>query len=83
MEFHLKSLLKGMWGIIKTGYIAPQNGPPQTPDEIKYFENNTKVRVAIVSFLSDEVFDKVVGLKIPKEIWDKLRSVYKVDLKTK
>ncbi|XP_059073824.1 uncharacterized protein LOC131874458 [Cryptomeria japonica] len=50
---------------------------------MKDFENNTKARVAIVSCLSDEVFGRVVRLETTKEIWDKLRSVYEGDLKSK
>lgn len=66
MEFHLESLLKGIWEIIKIGYTTPQNGPPQTLDEVRDFENNTNARVAIFIFLSDEVFGNFVGLKTTK-----------------
>lgn len=82
MEYHLEYLPTEIWEIIKTRYTASTNGS-QTLNEIKAHENNVKARVAIISFLSDSIFAKVMGLKSAKQIWEKLSIMYEGDLKMK
>lgn len=77
MEYHLVAMSAEIWESIK-GYITPHNGPT-----IKAYESNAKAIVAIVTFLNDAVFSKVTGAKSAKEIWDKLKSVFEGDEKTK
>lgn len=69
-------------GEFKNGYSAMKNGP-KNPNEVKTCEYNVKAKVAIINYLSDVVFSKVVGLKFPKEVQEKLRSVYEGNKKTK
>lgn len=39
--------------------------------------------VAIFTCLNDAVFSKVIGIESDKEIWEKLKSVFEGDEKTK
>jgi hypothetical protein len=50
---------------------------------VKLGENNFKAINAFLNGLSDTVFTKVAHCKSAKEIWEKLRNIYKRDSKFK
>jgi hypothetical protein len=65
-----------VWQSIVDGYIALAV-PPTNDKARKLGENNSKVRNALLNGLSDMVFTKVAHCKSAKDIWDKLRNIYK------
>ena len=60
---------------------------PATPpiDNVgrKLYEDNSKAMNAILSSLVETIFVKVMHCETAKEIWDKLKNIYKGDDKVK
>lgn len=82
MELHLETLQNRIQKLIQTKY-TPSQGSDQIADVLKLKEVNAKVRVIILSCISDSVFGRVKGLKEEKIVWEKLCLAYEGDLKTK
>ncbi|KAJ8622112.1 hypothetical protein MRB53_030641 [Persea americana] len=70
-----------VWNIVKKGYKGSDD-PTDAADK-KLFENDSKVRNALMCGLSDSELVKVMSCKTSKEIWDKLQSVHEGDKKIK
>jgi hypothetical protein len=50
---------------------------------VKFGENNSKSKNALLNGLGDTVFTKVAHCKYDKAIWDKLQNIYEGDSKVK
>ena len=57
--------------------------PSTDKDGKKLKENNSKAKGTILSSLDDSIFVKVMHCKTTKDLWDKLKNVYKEDTKVK
>jgi hypothetical protein len=57
--------------------------PSTDKDGKKLRENNSKAKGTILSSLDDSIFVKVMHCKTTKDLWDKLKNVYKEDTKVK
>lgn len=82
MENYLSSLGFHVWMSVKIGYIIPQE-PPTNPDAKKEYEINARDKNAILSWLSDTKFVKVMHCIIAKDTLDKLQKIYEGDMKVR
>ena len=71
-----------VWQSIVDGYTTLAT-PPTYDKEVKFGENNSKEKNALLNGLSDTIFTKFAHCKSTKEIWDKLRNIYEGDTKFK
>eukprot|EP00253_Pinus_taeda_P025446 PITA_25446 len=67
-----------VWDIIETGYTFPSATPTDSAEKKKY-ETNAKAVNALLGFLSQSEFVKVMQYKSAKEIWDKIVLSYEGD----
>jgi hypothetical protein len=85
MRHHLTSLHKSIWDIVEYGAQVPKVGDKDydsdEADQIRHF-NSQATTILLVS-LCREVYNKVQGLKMAKEIWDVLKTVHEGDEVTK
>ena len=82
MKTYIKTQGFEIWQSIVYGYIAPVV-PPTNDKAVKFSENNSKAKNALLNCLSDMIFTKVAHCKSAKEIWDMLRNIYEGDSKVK
>jgi hypothetical protein len=82
MKTYIQAHRFEIWQSIVDGYTAPVVLP--TNDKVvKLDQNDSKSINALLNGLGEMVFTKVAHCKYAKEIWDKLRNIYKGDSKFK
>jgi hypothetical protein len=79
---YLTSLGVDIWYSVVNGYVIPNNAPTD-PNEKKLMSCNSKSRHVILGALAPTISRKVMGCNNPKEVWDKLKSIYEGDPKVK
>jgi hypothetical protein len=67
---------------VVNGYVIPNNAPTD-PNEKKLMSCNSKYKHVILAALAPTIASKVMGCNTAKEVWDKLKSIYKGDPKVK
>ena len=84
MKLFLQSQGLEIWEIVKNGFTMPEDmEEPTDPTERRKFVQNSKSMCAILGGLTGTNFVKFMHCKSAKEIWDKLKKVYKRDDKVK
>jgi hypothetical protein len=85
MQFHLTSLHKSIWDVVKFGAQVPSIGDEDyDEDEVAQIEHfNSQATTILLASLSKEEYNKVQGLKSAKEIWDLLKTAHEGDELTK
>jgi hypothetical protein len=85
MRHHLTSLHKSIWDIVEYGAQVPKVGDKDydsdEADQIRHF--NSQATTILLASLCREEYNKVQGLKTPKEIWDVLKTTHEGDEVTK
>jgi hypothetical protein len=71
-----------IWYSIVNDSVIPNNAPTD-PNEKKLMSCNSKSRHVILAALAPTIASKVMGCNTSKEVWDKLKSIYKGDPKVK
>jgi hypothetical protein len=79
---YLTALGLDIWYSVVNGYVIPNNAPTD-PNEKKLMICNSKSRHVILAALAQTIASKVMGCITAKEVWDKLKSIYKGDPKVK
>jgi hypothetical protein len=81
MRHHLTSLHESIWDIVEFGAQAPQVGDEDyDSDEVAQISHfNSQATSILLSSLCREKYNKVQGLKSPKEIWDVLKTTHEGD----
>ena len=73
---YLIGLHPKMWNIVCVGFEDPVDPKNPTPREIRMIRRNAQATSALLSALSPEEYNKVIGLEIAKEIWDTLHLAH-------
>jgi hypothetical protein len=85
MRHHLTSLHESIWDIVEFGAQAPQVGDEDYDSDeaaqIRHF--NSQATSILLASLCREEYNKVLGLKNAKEIWDVLKTAHEGDEVTK
>jgi hypothetical protein len=85
MRHHLTSLHESIWDIVEFGAQAPQVGDKDYDSDeaaqIRHF--NSQATSILLASLCREEYNRVQGLKNPKEIWDVLKTAHDGDEVTK
>ena len=76
MKAYLIGLHPEMWNIVCVGFEDPIDPKNPTPRDIRMIHRNAHATSALLSALSPEEYNKVIGLEIAKEIWDTLHLVH-------
>lgn len=71
-----------IWEVTKNDYIAPST-PITDAINKKEYENNSKVKNAIMCGLMDKELVRAMNCESVKEIWDKLKNIHEGDVKIK
>jgi hypothetical protein len=79
---YLTTLGVDIWYSVVNGYVI-QNNAPIDPNEKKLMSCNSKARHVILVALAPTIASKVMGCNTAKEVWDKLKNIYKGDPKVK
>jgi len=82
VKTYLKALGVYVRLFIVNGYKNPKN-PPSDPNEKKFFSFNSKDHYAITTRLSRTIKNKLMRCTVTKEVWNKLKSPYEGDDKSK
>jgi hypothetical protein len=67
---------------VVNGYVIPNNAPTD-PNEKNLMSCNSKAIHFILAALARTIASKVMGSSTAKEVWDKLKNIYKGDPKVK
>lgn len=81
METYLSSIGLDVWIYVKNGSTVPSYPPIDL--DAKEYENNAKLKHAILSGMSNNEFVKVMHCSSTKETWDKLQRLFEGDVKFK
>jgi hypothetical protein len=79
---YLMALGVDIWYSVVNGYVILNNSPTD-PNEKKLMSCNSKARHFILTALESTIASKLTGCNTSKEVWDKLKSIYKGDPKFK
>ena len=64
-----------VWKVVVSRYDPPANLPTDTQGK-KLYKDNSMAMSAILSGLTEEVYEKFMNCETAKEIWDKLKNLY-------
>jgi hypothetical protein len=85
MRHHLTSLHESIWDIVEFGAQVPKEGDEDYDSDeaaqIRHF--NSQATSILLASLCREEYNKVLGLKNAKEIWDVLKTAHEGDEVTK
>jgi hypothetical protein len=76
MKAYLIGLHPELWNIVCVGFDDPEDPANLTPRDIRNIHRNAQATSALLSALSPEEYNKVIGLEIAKEIWDTLHIAH-------
>jgi hypothetical protein len=76
MKAYLTGLHPELWNIVCVGFDDPEDLENLTLGDIRNIHRNAQATSALLSALSLEEYNKVIGLEIAKEIWDTLHIVH-------
>jgi hypothetical protein len=79
---YLTALGVDIWYSVVNGYVIPNNAPT-VPNKKKLMSCNSKSRHVILASLAPNIVIKVMGCSTAKDVWDKLKRIYKCDPKVK
>jgi tRNA(His) 5'-end guanylyltransferase len=82
VKTYLKTFGVDIWYSVVNGYVIPNNAPTD-PNEKKLMSFNSKAKHVILAALAPTIASKLMGCSTTKEVWDKLKSIYKGDPKVK
>jgi hypothetical protein len=82
VKTYLTALGVDIWYSIVNGYVIPNNAPTD-PNEKKIMSCNSKSRHVILVAFAPTIASKVMGCSTAKEVWEKLKSIYKGNPKVK
>jgi hypothetical protein len=85
MRHHLTSLHTSIWDVVEFGVQVPSiQDEGYDSDEVAQIQHfNSQATTILLASLSQEEYNKVQGLKSPKEIWDVLKTAHEGDEVTK
>jgi hypothetical protein len=76
MKAYLTGLHPELWNIVCVGFDDPKDPKNLTPRDIRNIHCNAQATSALLSALSPEEYNKVIGLEIAKDIWDTLHIAH-------
>jgi hypothetical protein len=76
MKLFLQSQGVDVWQVVLNEYKAPTIVPTDVARK-KLYESNSKAMYAILGGLAGSEFIKVMHCELAKELWEKLKNVYK------
>ncbi|PUZ75712.1 hypothetical protein GQ55_1G226800 [Panicum hallii var. hallii] len=76
MDAYLTGLHPELWNIVCAGFDDLEDPNNLTPRDIRSIHRNAQATSVLLSSLSAEEYNKLIGLEIAKEIWDTLHIAH-------